>query len=109
MSGRVSLGEFEMLVLAALLRLGEDGYGARVFREIDARSGRRVTIGAVYTTLGRLEKRGLVESWLGQPTAIRGGRAKRYFRLRTSGKEALAASARDLQSMLAGTELGSPT
>ena len=105
MSKRVLLGEFELLVLAALLRLGDDAYGASVYREIESRAKRRVTIGAVYTTLGRLEKRGLVESRLGDPTPVRGGRAKRYVRICGAGMEALRASTDGLRSLLEGTEL----
>ena len=87
---KVRLGEFEALVLAALLRLGDQAYGVAIRREIEDRTGRSPSIGAVYTTLHRLEGKGLVTSRLGEPTPERGGRAKRYFEARPEGREALA-------------------
>lgn len=83
------LGEFEMVVLTTLARLGSDAYGMTIRREIEARTGRSVSIGAVYSTLRRLERKGLTESSLGEPTAARGGRAKRYFALTAAGSVAL--------------------
>ena len=83
------LGEFEQLVLLALVRLGADAYGATVRREIEARAGRAVSISAVYTTLERLEQKGLVRSWVGEPTAERGGRRRKYFELLPAGARAL--------------------
>src|SRR5205085_1344090 len=68
-----SLGEFEQLVLLSLVRLGPDAYGAAVRREIEARAGRELSISAVYTTLERLEQKGYVRSWVGEPTTPRGG------------------------------------
>lgn len=85
MPSRNSLGELELLVLLALFRLGEGAYGASVRDEIRQRTGRRVTPGAVYPTLDRLERKGLVRSYSGEPVAERGGRAKRHFALRRSG------------------------
>src|SRR5918999_5537588 len=70
------LGEFEQITLLALLRLEPEAYGASIQREIEARTGRAVLLGAVYTTLDRLERKGLVVSWMGAPTAERGGRRK---------------------------------
>src|SRR5215470_15830038 len=75
------LGEFEQLVLLALVRLGPDAYGATVRREIETRAGRRVGISAVYTTLERLEQKGLVRSRIGEPTGERGGRRRKHFEL----------------------------
>lgn len=97
-----SLGEFEHLVLLAILRLGADAYGMRVRREIADRTGRDVTIGAVYATLDRLEAKGLVASEIGEPTPERGGRAKRSFRLTGTGIEAVNRAQENLLSMLDG-------
>jgi PadR family transcriptional regulator, regulatory protein PadR len=97
-----SLGEFEHLVLLAVLRLNSDAYGMRVRREIADRTGRDVTIGAVYATLDRLESKGLATSRKGEPTAERGGRAKRSFRLTGAGIEAVNRAQESLLSMLEG-------
>jgi PadR family transcriptional regulator, regulatory protein PadR len=85
MTTRSYLGECELLVMLALIRLGEDAYGVPISREIEAASGREVAIGSVYATLDRLEQKGFVSSSLGEPTAERGGRAKRYFRVTKRG------------------------
>jgi PadR family transcriptional regulator, regulatory protein PadR len=85
MSKRGYLGEFELMVMLALIRLGESAYGVPISREIEANSGREVAIGSVYATLERLEHQGFVSSSMGEPTAERGGRAKRYFRVTTKG------------------------
>src|SRR5580658_2384131 len=79
------LGEFELMVLLALMRLGDEAYGVPISREIEERSGREVALGSVYAALERLEEKGLVTSRLGDPTAERGGRAKRFFRMTESG------------------------
>jgi DNA-binding PadR family transcriptional regulator len=97
-----SLGEFEHLVLLAILRLGTDAYGMRVRREIDERTGRDVSIGAVYATLDRLADKGLVTSHLSDPTPERGGRAKRSFRLTGAGANALNRARQDLANMQEG-------
>jgi PadR family transcriptional regulator len=85
MSERTHLGELELVVMLALLRLGENAYGVPISREIELQSGREVALGSVYATLDRLQEKGLVSSNLGEPTAERGGRAKRYFRVTTKG------------------------
>src|SRR4051794_9199597 len=97
-----ALGEFEHLVLLAVLRLRDDAYGMRVRREIEERTGRDVTIGAVYATLERLAEKGLVTSMVSEPTAERGGRAKRSFQLTGAGVESLNRTRQDLESMLEG-------
>jgi PadR family transcriptional regulator, regulatory protein PadR len=74
------LGSLECVVLLALVRLGPEAYGMTVRREIEKRTGRDISIGAVYATLERLETKGFVSSFTGEPTAERGGRAKRLFR-----------------------------
>ncbi len=96
------LGEFEQLVLLALVRLGEEGYGMTVRRELEATSGRSVSIGSVYTTLDRLEAKGLVSSSLSDPEPVRGGRARRNFRVRPEGLVALARSRELLAKMWDG-------
>ncbi len=86
------LGEFEMVVMLTLVRLGERAYGMTIRLEIEERTGRSVSIGAVYTTLRRLQRKGLVSSALGEPSPSRGGRAKKYFALEPDGLEALQRS-----------------
>lgn len=83
------MGEFEQLVLLALLRLGNDAYGMEARREIERRTGREVSYGAVYTTLDRLERKGFVSHRVGDATPVRGGRARKYFRVEPAGVEAL--------------------
>ena len=83
------LGQFEELILLALVRLRENAYGVTIRREIAERTGRDVSIGAVYTTLERLERKGYVKSRLGKSTPERGGRAKRFFRIEAPGIKAL--------------------
>lgn len=102
MSKPKSLGEFEILVLAALLRLAEDAYGAKVRTEIESRANRAVSVGALYATLGRLEDKGLVQSYTGGATSARGGRAKRYYTLTPLGQEKLNVAVRGLNAMLKG-------
>jgi PadR family transcriptional regulator, regulatory protein PadR len=99
-----NLGEFEQLVLLALLRLGADAYGVTVRQEIEQRSGRRASISAVYTTLERLEQKGLVRSWIGEPSAQRGGRRRRHFELLPAGARALKGAHRAYTGMVAGLE-----
>ena len=85
MGDRTHLGEFELVVMLALLRLGENAYGVPVSREIERLCGREAALGSVYATLDRLQRKGFVSSSLGEPTAERGGRAKRYFRVTIKG------------------------
>lgn len=75
------LGEFEYLLLTATARLGDNAYGAAIRLEIEGSAGHRCSIGALYTTLGRLEAKGMVETWMGESTPQRGGRAKRMVRV----------------------------
>jgi len=97
-----TLGEFEHLVLLAVVRLGHEAYGMLVRREIASCTGREVSIGAVYATLERLAVKGLVSSALGEATPERGGRAKRLFQVTGAGVEALNRTRADLASMLEG-------
>src|ERR1700674_959853 len=79
------LGEFEYLLLSASARLGEDAYGAAIRREIENTTRRRCSLGALYTTLDRLEEKGLIETWMGDATPQRGGRPKRMARVPARG------------------------
>jgi PadR family transcriptional regulator, regulatory protein PadR len=81
------LGEFEYLLVSAATRLGDDAYGAAMRQEIETLTGRRCSLGALYTTLDRLEGKGIVETWMGEATAERGGRAKRMVRVTAKGIE----------------------
>ena len=96
------LGSLEQVVMLAVLRLGDDAYGMTVRREIEERTGREISIGAVYATLERLESKGYLSSFTGEPTAERGGRAKRHFQIEAPGERALSASQEALRSMSAG-------
>ena len=96
------LGSLEHIVLLAVMRLGEDAYGITVRREIESATRRDLSIGAVYATLVRLESKGFVKSYAGEPTAERGGRAKRYFRVTADGKGALRYTHEIIQKMSAG-------
>ena len=100
------LGDFEQLVLLGVLRLErEDGaYGAEIRREIHARCGRDVSINAVYTTLDRLEGKGLLRSRIGQPTPERGGRRRKFYALRPEGLAALRQAYRAFTAMADGLE-----
>jgi PadR family transcriptional regulator PadR len=105
MSGRDYLGEFEHIVVLALLRLGDQAYGVTVRQEIEARTDREVSIGAIYATLDRLQVKGYVKSQLGDPTPERGGRSKRFFRVTAKGVAAVNRTHQALQSMTAGLSL----
>ena len=98
------LGEFEQMVLLALLQLGDDGYGVRIRDEIERRTGRDVSMGAVYTTLDRLEQKGLLASHMGEPTAERGGRRKKFYRVRAAGQASLSESLEAMRRMADGLE-----
>jgi PadR family transcriptional regulator, regulatory protein PadR len=99
-----SLGEFEQLVLLGVLHGGEDAYGVPVWREIEGRTGRTVSLAAVYKTLDRLEAKGLVRSRVGEPTAERGGRAKRVYRATPDGVRAVRAAVRAVTRMTDGLD-----
>jgi len=98
-----TLGEFEQSILFALLELeDEEAYGVSIRSTIEDRTGRTVSSGAVYTALDRLRDQGLVRSWVGEPTAERGGRRKRLYALEPAGLEALDRSVRIFRSMTDG-------
>jgi DNA-binding PadR family transcriptional regulator len=85
------LGEFEYLILAAAVRLGDDAYGAAIVQEIESATRRQCSIGGLYTTLDRLEAKGMIQTWMGNPTPERGGRSKRMVRVLAKGIEAATA------------------
>lgn len=105
MSSRDYLGEFEHIVILALLRLADRAYGVTVRQEIESRTGREVSIGAIYATLDRLEAKGYVKSQFGEPTAQRGGRSKRFFHVTAKGVTAVNRTHRAVQSMIQGLDL----
>jgi PadR family transcriptional regulator len=98
------LGEFELLVLLATLALGDTAYPVSIAAEIQTRSGRKASRTAVLVTLERLEDKGLLTSRYGDPTPVRGGRAKRYFRARPAAIQAVRQSLTRIQTMTAGLE-----
>jgi DNA-binding PadR family transcriptional regulator len=98
------LGEFEQLLLMALLAARDEQYGVEIRHAIERRAGRTVSPGAIYTALDRLERRGLVTSRLADPTPHRGGKRKRYYRLEVAGEQALRAAQRAL-ARLSGSAL----
>jgi DNA-binding PadR family transcriptional regulator len=102
MAPQISLGEFEQLVLLALVRLRDHAYGVSVHTELMRRARREVTIAAVYKTLERLEDKGLIASTIGPPTAERGGRRKKFFRIQPAGQRALAQALASLRRMTDG-------
>src|SRR2546429_8378946 len=109
MSDRDYLGEFEHIVLLAVLRLDDQAYGVTVRREIEVRTKREVSIGAIYATLDRLEAKGYVQSRPGDPTPERGGRTKRIFRAAPPGVSAIHRPPRAHPSLAEGLDLlGSP-
>ena len=86
------LGEFEELVLLAVRQLGDEAHGSNVQALLAEQAGREVTLGAIYSALDRAQRKDMADSWLGQPTAERGGRAKRHYAVTEVGEEALRES-----------------
>ena len=99
-----ALGELETLILLAILRCGGKTYGVPVRDEIEKRTGRRLTRGAVYTALSRLERKEYLDSTVGPPTPTRGGKSKRYYSVSETGMQALRASTRAVERMRAGLQ-----
>jgi PadR family transcriptional regulator PadR len=96
-----TLGQFEQLVLTAVLALGDAAYGVNIHAKVEELSKpRKVARGAVYATLDRMEDKGLVASWLSDPTPERGGRSRRHYRLEKSGEKALREAARTAQRLI---------
>lgn len=105
MADPIYLGEFEQLVLLAILRLGVNAYGVTIRAELEERAGRTVAPGALYTALERMEVKGLITSRMGDPTPQRGGRAKRHVAVSGAGLKALNRSIRAYQRLLEGLDL----
>jgi DNA-binding PadR family transcriptional regulator len=100
------LGELEQVVMLALLRVGPEAYGVPVRDEIARCTGRDLTLGTVYKTLTRLEEKGFVGSWTGEPTPQRGGRRKKYYKATGAGRVAVRQSLESLRTLTAGLDLG---
>jgi len=96
------LGNFDLMLMLALLRLGEDAYGVTIAQELEEQTGREVVVASVYATLERLQDRGLVTSRLGDATPERGGRAKRFFRITGSGIREVRDARRSLMNLWKG-------
>ena len=96
------LTDFELMILLAVLRLGDEAYGVPIAREIETTGGRSVVLGAVYAALDRLEVNGLVASAVGDPTPARGGRAKKFFRITPAGLRAVRQTQQALTSLWTG-------
>lgn len=105
MAKQENLGEFEHLALLAVLRLGEEACGPRIREELEAQAGREASVSSIYITLTRLEAKGMVASWMGEPSQARGGRARRYFSVEPPGLEALEVARDRLLAMWDGLEL----
>jgi DNA-binding PadR family transcriptional regulator len=99
-----ALGEFEQSVLLAIAHLGDGAYGVTIRQEIETRTGRDIVIGALYTSLARLERKGYVRSTMSDPTPQRGGRSKRHFVVSAAGAAALRQSRERLDKMWAGLQ-----
>lgn len=97
-----SLGEFELVLLLAVVRLGDDAYGVTIRRAIEESTGRNVSAGAVYTALGRLETKGLVKSTPGETAPERTGMRRRYYRLRPEGARQVQRAMRHVETMARG-------
>jgi DNA-binding PadR family transcriptional regulator len=102
MSSRDHFGEWELMVMLALMRLGDDAYGVPICREIEEQTGREISVGSIYATLERLEEKGFVSSALGRPTAERGGRARRYFRVTSNGVREVRKTQQSLMNLWSG-------
>jgi PadR family transcriptional regulator PadR len=107
-SDRSRLGEVEQLVLLAVLRLGDSAYAVPIRALIENEAGVVVSRGTVYVTLERLERKGYVTSWFSEPLALRGGKARRHFRLKPQGLAAVTVTKRAMDRLAAGTILGMP-
>jgi PadR family transcriptional regulator PadR len=103
------IGQFELYVLAALARLGDEAYGVTIRADIESRSGRPTSHGAVYTTVERLADKGYVTFWVSEAQPVQGGRRRKHVRLTAAGRRALRSSAHALDRMLEGLALGLST
>ena len=98
------LGEFEQMVLLSIMRLGEEAYGLAIKDELESTAGRSPSSGSLYTTLDRMERKGLLESYAGDSSSERGGRPRRYVKLTPAGQEMLARSRSTLLALWDGLE-----
>ena len=105
MAAPLNLGEFEQLILLAILRLGDDAYGVTIRAQLAERAGRNIAPGALYTALERLEFKRAITSRMGDPTPQRGGRAKRYVKVTPVGMEALTRALQAYERLMHGLEL----
>lgn len=101
-----SLAQFELFVLLAIAHLEDEAYGVEIRQEIESRSGREASIGAVYAALGRLGDKGLVSATVSAPRAVPGGRARKYFRLTPAGERERSAATAMLRRMMEGFPRG---
>jgi DNA-binding PadR family transcriptional regulator len=99
------MGTFEQAVMLAIVRLGNGAYGRAILHQVQESLGRSVAAGAIYTTLDRLEERGFVDSRLANGTAIRGGRARRYYRVAAEGSRALSDAQETMAKMWQGVRV----
>jgi len=102
MNKRTHLSEFEQLALLCVLRLGNDANGATIRHDLEETAGRSVAVATIYVALARLEKRGLVRSWMSDPTPVRGGKARKCYAVEPSGIAALRRSKKTLELMWEG-------
>lgn len=101
------IGEFEELVLLAILSQGDNAYGVTIREALEEATSRSITVGSLYTTLSRLEEKGLVECWVGEPTAERGGRAKRHYKVKGSAQTLLKEVQASRQRLMKIAAIGS--
>lgn len=106
--GAPSVGSLELAVLASVARLGSDAYGLAVRRDVSARANRDYSVGAIYTTLERLHAKGFITARLTEPTAVRGGRSRRQFKMSAKGQRALAEAREAARSMWSGVTIPRP-
>jgi DNA-binding PadR family transcriptional regulator len=101
----LNLGEFEQIVILAAMRLGDDAYAVTILKEIEECTGREPSVGALYTTIERLQEKGLLTSRMGDPTPERGGRAKRYIQVTPAAVCAVALAQRGFRRLTQGLSL----
>jgi PadR family transcriptional regulator, regulatory protein PadR len=99
------LGNLEQMLMLAILRVGRNAYGVMIAEEIEERTGRVVMLATIHKTLARLEEKELVQSSVGEPTPVRGGRAKRYYRLTAAGRSELIGAVEAVRSLTMGVDL----
>jgi len=112
MTDRSYLREFEQLALLSVVRLGDEAHGGRIREDLENTAQRSVSVATIYVALSRLEQRGLVRSWMSDPTPVRGGKAKKFYAIEAAGRQALADAKATLEHMWDGVgealDTGSP-